>query len=402
MSMNYYLTFDEAADFLNTPRSTLYRWLREGKAPGHKLGRQWRFLRSELEYFMRSSSEQDGEKDELASLVDALQARAGSTRRTNMHVDWNPSAIAESLIWDAVDHDVTAIHITPDGAGHDIVYRNSEGLVSLHRISEAAFFSLDRYWTAKSTALRSGNKRRLYLQRDTEDSERLQVRYQKMETFSGERITLRIIRESRFPKSIKEIAPLAFDTDVLERWFGIQKGIILVAGRPGSGKTTTAYCGLEHIARSKERVIFSIEDQVEFFVPGVNQMTVDLDNEAACRSVFRDIIDSDLDVLFLSSGHDQRHSETLWGTALGLAEAGQLVIVQLEADSAKDAIERFSTVTGRDIEAHLVGAVWQFLKTDKSKRRSAEYRYQSGGLDPKPLGHNYAMWRNDPLPAVPE
>ena len=47
--MNDYMTFDKAADYLHPPRSTLYRWLREGRVPGHKLGRQWPFLRSELE-----------------------------------------------------------------------------------------------------------------------------------------------------------------------------------------------------------------------------------------------------------------------------------------------------------------------------------------------------------------
>ena len=130
--MNEYLTFDEAAEFLNTPRSTLYRWLREGKAPGHKLGRQWRFLRSELERFMRSSAEEAEEKDELATLVGVLDARSGTTRRENMHVDWNASAVAENLIWDAADHDVTALHITPSGEGYEIRYRNPDGLVAFH------------------------------------------------------------------------------------------------------------------------------------------------------------------------------------------------------------------------------------------------------------------------------
>ena len=50
--MSDYLNFDEASALLNTPRSTLYRWLKEGQIPGHKLGRQWRFLRSELDAFI--------------------------------------------------------------------------------------------------------------------------------------------------------------------------------------------------------------------------------------------------------------------------------------------------------------------------------------------------------------
>jgi excisionase family DNA binding protein len=381
--MNDYLTFDEAAEFLNTPRSTLYRWLREGKAPGHKLGRQWRFLRSELERFMRSSAEEAKEKDDLAALVDVLNARSGTKRRDKKPVDWNASAVAESLIWDAADHDVTALHITPSGDGYEIRYRNPTGLVSFHHLSDTAYAALDRHWTAKSTALRSENKRRLYLERDTAGGERLQIRYQKMETFSGDRLTLRFIRESRFPKTLDRITHQTEDTHTLERWFNAKRGLVLVAGRPGSGKTTTAYCGLEHIARTEDRVIFTVEDPVEVFLNGVNQMTVDLDDESAYRRIFGDIFDSDLDVLFLSSGHAQRHLETLWGTALGAAESGHLVIVQMEADSPEHAIARFGEATGRSIEAHLVGAVWQELRHDDSNRRFAHYQFHSGDLDPR-------------------
>ena len=86
MDMIDYLTFDEAAEYLNTPRSTLYRWLREGKAPGHKLGRQWRFLRSDLERFIRSSAEEAEERDELAALVDVLNARLETQRRNQEYV----------------------------------------------------------------------------------------------------------------------------------------------------------------------------------------------------------------------------------------------------------------------------------------------------------------------------
>ena len=67
MNMNDYMTFEEAAAFLSTPHSTLYRWLREERVPGHKLGRQWRFLRSELEDFRASGT---GGGEERAALTD--------------------------------------------------------------------------------------------------------------------------------------------------------------------------------------------------------------------------------------------------------------------------------------------------------------------------------------------
>ena len=54
-----YMNFEQAAEFLNTPRSTLYRWLKEGRVPGHKIGRQWRFLRAELDAVRRAPDEDE-------------------------------------------------------------------------------------------------------------------------------------------------------------------------------------------------------------------------------------------------------------------------------------------------------------------------------------------------------
>ncbi|MBC7370981.1 MAG: helix-turn-helix domain-containing protein, partial [Bdellovibrionaceae bacterium] len=49
MDNHDYLDFDEAVGYLKTTSSTLYKWLQNGKVPGHKLGRQWRFSKDELE-----------------------------------------------------------------------------------------------------------------------------------------------------------------------------------------------------------------------------------------------------------------------------------------------------------------------------------------------------------------
>ena len=74
--MNDYMTLDEAVEFLSTPRSTMYRWLREGKVPGHKLGRQWRFLRTELEDF-RSGDRRTESERAVFQLPGGCRAPAG-------------------------------------------------------------------------------------------------------------------------------------------------------------------------------------------------------------------------------------------------------------------------------------------------------------------------------------
>ena len=52
MENTEYLDFDQTVQLLKTTPSTLYKWLQAGKIPGHKLGRQWRFSKDELESYI--------------------------------------------------------------------------------------------------------------------------------------------------------------------------------------------------------------------------------------------------------------------------------------------------------------------------------------------------------------
>ena len=379
MTMNKYMTFDEAAAFLHTPRSTLYRWLAEGRVPGHKLGRQWRFLRSELDQFIRSGDSDAREIDDLAAV---LKGRLNEEDAMNVDLQ-TPKLVAERLIWDAANEGAWVVHLGPKDDGYDIRYRSKAGLTTLHPISSGAFDALDQHLVSVSQPLRRQEKRRFYLERAGKDgTERLQVRYQKLETFSGDRLTLRLVPEGRFPQEIDLITAEAEEAQRLRRWSKAKHGLILVAGRSGSGKTTTAYCLLNEIAKAKDKVIFTMEDTVEIFLANVNQVSVDLDDETAYRQALGDILDSDLDVLFIASNFAQRHLTTLWGSALSTAEAGHVVLVQLEANSADDALAKFCAATDRPIDDHLVGVVWQELITDEATgTRSAQYQFIDGPLD---------------------
>ena len=377
--MTDHMTFKQASEYLKAPRSTLYRWVREGKVPGHKIGRQWRFLRQELDAALQGGPVEGGAV--LIPLAELLRERAGG--EGNIESWNNPSAVAEQLIWDAVDDGASVIHLSPSGEGHDLAYRGHAGLQRLTQLPRAAFDALDQAWTEESRAVVGRDKRRLLVSRETADSaKRVQVRYQKLETLSGPRITLRIIRESSVPIDFDRIAPTPSDGDTLKRWCDKPHGLILVAGRSGSGKTTTAYVFLNKLAASGDKVVFTIEGDVGMYLNRVNQVEVDLDDERAYRDAFSAIFDSDVDVLFISSTFAQRHKSTLWGTALSAAESGHLVLVQIEADSAEDALEKFREASDRPFDDHLVGAVWQELLVNESGRgRHARFEFVRGPLD---------------------
>ena len=367
--MDDYLTFEEAAEFLNTPHSTLYRWLREGKVPGRKLGRRWRFLRAEL-HALRSGGSAEGDGG-LAQVARWLRDRSSSEEPMDPH----PANLAEALLWDAVDAGASAVHLHPVGTEHEVRHRTGEGLVTVGRLSADAFESLDGEWTRRSRPVRDETKRRLFLERGgPPDAVRLQVRYRRLETLAGDRVTLRLLKEDAGHTSIDRIAPAPEDAAALRRLCAHSHGLVLVSGRSGSGKTSTAYACLAELAAPGARVVFTLEESIGKYLPGVDQLEVALDDERAFRAAFDGVMDSDPDVLFVASAVAQPHREVLWGLALSAAEAGHLVFVQVEADSAEDAASRFIQALERPPGPALVGGVWQEL-VPHGRGRRARYEF---------------------------
>lgn len=380
-----YMTFEQAAEFLNTSSSTLYRWLREEKVPAHKLGRQWRFLREELERW-RAGEPEDSPDLVLAALDQLLRERFTARQEDGMeHTEAMPNeALSARILWDAFDSGASVVHVQPIKDHHQLSYRTDAGLEHLIDLPAEAFEALDRHWNQQSQPVRSASThaRRMYIERerDAEQRDALQVRYQKLETLAGDRLTLQLLRTDPAYISLERVAHDE-DEAKLRQWLRASHGLILLSGKSGSGKTTTAYACLNELAAREDLVIFTIEETVGALLPGVNQVEIDLDDASAYRSTFSAIFHSDPDVLFIASTFAQPHRSLLWSTAVNAAESGHLVLVQLEAESAHDAIARFGEGTDRSFEEVLVGSCWQQLLPNASGRgRHAVYEMVDGAL----------------------
>ena len=60
--MTAWLTLDDLEDYLKIPKSTLYRLAREGRLPGHKIGRAWRFHQNEVDEWIKAGRQLPVEK----------------------------------------------------------------------------------------------------------------------------------------------------------------------------------------------------------------------------------------------------------------------------------------------------------------------------------------------------
>ncbi len=161
------------------------------------------------------------------------------------------------------------------------------------------------------------------------------VRVSTVPTLHGEGVVLRLLdREGRR----STLAELGMGSDVLGRFLEAVSrphGIVLVTGPTGSGKTTTLYGALEQIRTGREKIL-TVEDPVEYELPGVPQMPVNAKLGVTFASALRAMLRQDPDVLLVGEIRDPETAEIATQAAL----TGHLVLSTLHTNDAPSAITR--------------------------------------------------------------
>lgn len=126
---------------------------------------------------------------------------------------------------------------------------------------------------------------------------------------------------------------------ILNRLAGLPRGLVLVTGPTGSGKSTTLAAMVDHINRRRNGHIITIEDPVEFLHPHrrciVNQRELGADTRSFADAL-KHALRQDPDVILVG---EMRDVETM-GAALTIAETGHLVLSTLHTNSASDSVNR--------------------------------------------------------------
>lgn len=186
----------------------------------------------------------------------------------------------------------------------------------------------------------------------------IDMRVSSLPTVYGEKIVLRLLYKS---DQLFDLHQLGFSTHNLERFRSVLKaayGLILLTGPTGSGKTTTLYAALRDIS-SAERNIITIEDPVEYLLPGVNQTQVNVRAGLTFATGLRAILRQDPDVIMVGEIRDTETAEI----AVRAATTGHLVLSTLHTNDAVGAVGRLIDM-GVDhflVAASLLGVTAQRL-----------------------------------------
>lgn len=179
------------------------------------------------------------------------------------------------------------------------------------------------------------------------------VRIATCPTQYGETAVMRLLRQD---ESMVGLDKLGMPSDMLKRFREIIRrgnGMILVAGPTGSGKTTTLYSALAEINTIDQKII-TVEDPVEYRLPGINQVQVNETIELTFSAVLRSALRQDPDVILVGEMRDAETAQI----GLRAAMTGHLVLSTLHTRDAAGTLFRLVDMgTPRFMVASSVQAV---------------------------------------------
>ncbi len=151
----------------------------------------------------------------------------------------------------------------------------------------------------------------------------------------GEKAVIRILDPHK-SGALDESGLPAREVERLRRVLRNRDGILVVTGPTGSGKTTTMYAALREIA-TEDVNIMTVEDPVEYELPGLTQIQVDAKQGITFQSALKAILRQDPDVIFVGEIRDQGTAETAAQASL----TGHLVLATVHANDAVGSVRRF-------------------------------------------------------------
>ena len=163
----------------------------------------------------------------------------------------------------------------------------------------------------------------------------LDLRVSTIPTSQGEAIVMRLLDQSTLSITLPDLGFMSEDQEYFRGLIKLADGIILVTGPTGSGKTTTLYACLSEI-NDESRKIITVEDPIEYVMPGVNQVHVKADIGMTFARALRSILRQAPNVIMIG---EIRDIETA-GIAINASLTGHLVLSTLHTNDAPSAIAR--------------------------------------------------------------
>ena len=200
------------------------------------------------------------------------------------------------------------------------------------------------------------------------------IRASSVPAVHGESLVLRLLPKERQELSLEKLGFTPRDLGVFRNWVREPHGIVLVTGPTGSGKSTTLYAALSEM-NGRDRKIITVEDPVEYQVPGVTQIQAVADIGYTFARALRAILRQDPDVVMVGEIRDLETAEIAVQSAL----TGHLVLSTLHTN---DAVSAFTRLVDMGVEPFLVATSVRAVQAQRLVRRLCPYCSQPADVLP--------------------
>jgi len=164
----------------------------------------------------------------------------------------------------------------------------------------------------------------------------------------GEAVVMRLLKQDAQLLGLAELMMGEREHDIFRSLLDIPHGIVLVTGPTGSGKTTTLYSALNEINDSQRKIV-TIEDPIEYYMKGVNQIQVSEKTGLTFARGLRSILRHDPDVILVGEIRDAETAQI----AVQASLTGHLVFSTLHTNDAPGALTR---LVDMGVEPYLVAS----------------------------------------------
>ena len=267
----------------------------------------------------------------------------------------DPVALVDGILRAALLRHASDVHFDPDATGVRVRFRTDGELEEVRHVPAALQTSVTsrlKVMAGLDIAERRAPQDGAFTWRAPGAAGRLpplDVRMATLPVRHGERVTLRLLETDGERLTLDGLGLSAADRAVFGEVLDQPHGLVLLTGPTGSGKTTTLYAAIRLLLERRPLNILTVEDPIEYEIPGVSQAEVDSSDHVNFTKALRSLLRHDPDVIMIG---EVRDAESL-DTAVKAALTGHLVLSTLHTNDAVGAVTRLFDM---GLEPHLAAA----------------------------------------------
>ena len=304
----------------------------------------------------------DQEMDQLTSAIDVRDEDDDLSSVKEITEDAPIVKFVNLLITQAIQDRASDIHVEPSEKDLRVRFR-IDGV--LHEVMRSPK-SITAGVTSRLKIMADINIAERRIPQDgrlsvTANGKKIDLRVATLPTVWGEKIVMRILDNSTAMMKLSDLGFGDENYEVYSKSFVKPYGMILVTGPTGSGKSTTLYATLNIVSKPEVNVI-TVEDPVEYRIPGINQVQANPKAGLTFAAALRSILRSDPDIVLLGEIRDKETAHI----AIEAALTGHLVLSTLHTNDAPSAIVR---LTEMGIEPFLVGSALDCVLAQRLARK---------------------------------